>query len=70
MNTDIRHALVDVKEEINVKRDQEIVEAKQNYLEAVSNERRVMKEAITHIKAKYRQEYAAKKAELIAESEV
>lgn len=70
MNTDTKHALLNLREEVNAEQDEEILKAKQDYLEVVSNNRQVMKDAISSIKATYRQLYTLKKAELIAENEV
>ena len=70
MNIETKHALLDLREGIDKDRDQDIVVAKQDYLDAVSNARQVMKDAIVDIKATHRRLYILRKAELIKEDEV
>ena len=62
-----KHKLVDLREEVNKERDQEIIVAKQDYLDGISNARQAMKDTVKGIKETYRQTYADRKAELMTE---
>lgn len=64
---EIRHKLVDLKEEVNAERLEKIQDAKLKYLENKNVLADDYKAVVAEIKANYRDIYKERKAELITE---
>lgn len=69
MNTETKHRLLDLREEVNAERDEAIVAARSLYADAKQEIADTHKRSIAAIKAEYIDMYKERKAQLIIENE-
>ena len=69
MNTELKHRLLDLREEVIAGRTEALKAAKSIYDDAKKTEAETYKKNVVAIKEEYRQVFNARKAELILKSE-